>query len=142
MRERSSSRCSTRLTSSSYEIAFTRRIALTSGLRLGGGFGLGHGAMCHRDGSLLDRDGDSSLRRVAADRAAELVDPPAERLAQLGNAFGPEDDEGDDQDYEYLHWSDVGHGDLQCVGFWLVEVRYRPRRGRSPVDRAGGLRWR
>ncbi len=40
-RARSSSRCSTRLTSSSYAIAFTRRIVSVSGVRVGGGVRLG-----------------------------------------------------------------------------------------------------
>ena len=55
----------------------------------------------------------SSMRRslvlvvVAADRAAELADAPAQRAAELGQALRPEDDQGDDQDDRDLEGSDV-----------------------------------
>ena len=46
---------------------------------------------------------------VAADRAAELADPLAQRAAQLRQALGPEHDERDDQDDQDFEWSDVRH---------------------------------
>ena len=51
----------------------------------------------------------SGSSSVAADRAAELADPSAEGAAQLGQAFRPEDDQGDDQDDRELEWSDIWH---------------------------------
>jgi hypothetical protein len=41
---------------------------------------------------------------LAADRAAELADPFAERFAQLRQAFGAEDDQGDDQDGDRIRF--------------------------------------
>src|SRR5438046_2101482 len=46
---------------------------------------------------------------LARDRSAELADPSAHRLAQLGQALGAEDDQGDDQDHDYFEGSDGWH---------------------------------
>ena len=51
------------------------------------------------------------VARVAGrQRALELADPLAERLARVGQALGAEDDEGDRQDDDQFHGADAGHG--------------------------------
>src|SRR3954452_9645416 len=44
---------------------------------------------------------------VAADRVLELAHPAAERLTDLGQALGPENEEGDDEHDDQLHRPDV-----------------------------------
>src|SRR3954451_12206660 len=46
---------------------------------------------------------------VHGEGSLELADALAHRLAQLGQALRPEDDQDDHQDYGDLEWSDVWH---------------------------------
>src|SRR5512134_2843390 len=46
---------------------------------------------------------------VGRERVLELADPPAHRAAQLRQPLRPEDDQGDDQDDDYLERADVRH---------------------------------
>src|SRR6476646_4216431 len=46
---------------------------------------------------------------IAAQRAAELANALSERAAELGQAFGPEDNQCDDQHDRELGNADVGH---------------------------------
>src|SRR5690349_21632492 len=101
IRSRSSPRWPTRSTLSSWAIGFRRRISAGSGVRVRG-LGLGR----------LDLGG----RVLTADRAAELADAAAQGLAELGELFRSEDDQGDEQDEEDLDWSDVGHCGLLWRG--------------------------
>src|SRR5262249_17792593 len=49
---------------------------------------------------------------LATDRVLELAHPRTELLAQAGQALGPEDQEHDHQNDDQLHGSDVGHRSL------------------------------
>jgi hypothetical protein len=46
---------------------------------------------------------------IAANRAAELADPTPQGATELWQAFRPEDDQGNDQDYCELEGSNVWH---------------------------------
>src|SRR5512132_2510960 len=61
---------------------------------------------------------------LAAQRAAKLSDPLAKRTPQLGQPLGAEDDQGNDQDDQQLHWSDIGHR-----GQWYRRQRAGGSRG-------------
>src|SRR5690349_19417987 len=102
IRERSSSRCSTRLSSSSCETDLRRA-----------NLGPASGAVV-ADYLALDRLDGLGLRLslgaldaqivvivvivLTGHRRAELAHPLAHGASKLGQALGPEDDEGDDQD--------------------------------------------
>ena len=46
---------------------------------------------------------------VHGEGSLELADPLPHRLAELGQALRPEDDQDDDQNDRYLEWSNVWH---------------------------------
>src|SRR4051812_40222368 len=127
MRVRSSSRCSTRLSRSSWPIGRMRR-ATEGGAPtpLGGVGGLG-GAGGRR--LLVRRGRDGRGRRdgggllgvpllellvvvVAGHGVLELAHAAPERAAEVGQPLGPENQEHDDQDDDDLDGADVRHGKL------------------------------
>src|SRR5882757_6407368 len=158
-RWRSSSRCSTRLSWSSWETARTRRgIPPASAVFVVDHLGLGR---LDRDGGrlLLDRSG-GRLRRadrlhvvvivvvvvlvLAGDRLFELANPFAEAVSQLRQAFGTEHDQSDDEDDDDLEGADVskhsvnGNGTGGPGGISCSAGRHR----RRPARAAGAVRRR
>src|SRR5258707_1685200 len=109
-RLRSSSRCSTRLRRSSWETGPMRRDIPDrppSGSLIGDRL-LRRGSLARAGLRPGRRRGPLVLIVVlAADRAAELADSPAQRATQLRQAFRTEHHQGDYQDDDYLEGTDV-----------------------------------
>src|SRR6266550_69000 len=111
-RARSSSRCSTRVRRSSCLTPFRRAIEGPLSALLGDYLALDglHRFSVSLGLRLLQLAQLSVvIVVVAAHRALELTNSLAERTSQLRQALGPENDQGNDQDDQQLHWSDIGH---------------------------------
>src|SRR5205807_4455251 len=123
MRERSSSRWSTRLSLSSKPIGrmrfatATRRGLLGRVRRVSGARGprrlfLGLRLRRHRRsglGARLLELGMGLVLVLAGDRVLELAHSAPERLPEIGQSLRPEDQKHDDEDDDDLEWADVGH---------------------------------
>ena len=122
-RLRSSSRCSTRVSS----ILVGNRPD-SAGHRARLRTFVGDRLAARAASSLLRRSFVVVVIVVAADRAAELADPLAERAPQFGQSFRPEDDQGDDQDDRRSR-----------VGRCLPSIRTMVTGARVEITRSGSL---
>src|SRR5262249_10251409 len=78
------------------------------------------------------------VSRDAGDRVLELAHALADRAAGLGEALGPEDQEGDHEDQDDLHRSDLGeHGAVRLLarrwGQAMVAVAPYARKARVRI---------
>src|SRR5690349_7158901 len=122
MRTRSSVRCSTRLSRSSWPtwrnaVAMVRRCGYLAGRALAHDLALERRLLAL--GTAESRLGGPAVRAIvfvvvvvaalAADRILALAHSGAELLAQAGPPLGAEDEEHDHQNDDQLHGTDVGH---------------------------------
>ena len=70
---------------------------------------VGRVGLAHRGAVGRGRDQLVPLVVTAADRALELADAAADGAPDLGELLGPDDEQGDDEDDDQFHGSDVRH---------------------------------